>query len=125
MKAELKKRYKRIKYTKLIVSIAVDFIGNATYLIPGIGEGVDVIWAFLSGGILMFALYPKHKIGAALGGVEELLPGTDIVPTALLLWIADYIVNDKKTFANYVRGEVDQEQVIEEILETRRIGNKN
>lgn len=119
MKAELKRRYRRIKFIKLIASIAVDLIGNATYLIPVIGEWGDMVWAFLSGGILMFALYPNHKIGTSLGVVEELLPVTDIIPTATILWITDYVVDNKKTFAKFVRSEVSQEQWIDEIIDTK------
>lgn len=31
----------------------------------------------------MFALFPNHKIGATVNAVQEILPGTDIVPTAV------------------------------------------
>ncbi|MDA3846777.1 MAG: hypothetical protein PF505_09605 [Vallitaleaceae bacterium] len=124
MKNELIKKYKRIKYTKLVISIIIDLIGNASYLFPVIGGIVDIPWAFLSGGVMMFALYPNHKIGAAGGAIEEILPGTDIIPTACILWIIDYIKNDKKTFAEFVRNEVDQEQLIDEILNTHNMITK-
>lgn len=112
---ELKKQYRRKKLVKLLLSIGVDLIGNATYMLPVLGEGADLIWAFLSGGILMFALYPNHKIGATFGGLEELIPGTDIVPTATLLWINDYIIKDKKSFEKYVQTEVEHEQRLDRL----------
>lgn len=115
---ELKKQYKRKKLIKLIASIAVDLIGNATYMLPVLGEGADVLWAFISGGILMFALYPNHKLGATFGGIEELIPGTDIVPTATLLWINDYIIKDKKSFEKYVQTELEHERRLDKIVKT-------
>lgn len=119
MKEALKQRYNKIKYIKLLASIVIDLIGNATYFLPVVGEGGDLVWGFLSGGLLMFALYPNHKIGATLGGLEELIPGTDIVPTATLLWLTDYVMNKQKTFESFVRSELDQDQIIDEIVSAK------
>jgi hypothetical protein len=44
MESDLLKKYKRIKYTKLITAIIIDLIGNASYLIPVLGEVGDVGW---------------------------------------------------------------------------------
>jgi hypothetical protein len=112
LKKELIKKYKRIKYTKLIAAIIIDLIGNASYFLPVVGEGADIVWGLLSGGILMSALFPNHKKGAAINVVEEILPGTDIVPTASILWLIDYMINNKKTFENFVRSEVNQHKLI-------------
>lgn len=125
MKNELIKKYKRIKYTKLIAAIIIDLIGSTSYLLPVLGEVGDIVWGLLSGGILMFALFPNHKIGATVNVVEEILPGTDIVPTASILWLMDYMINNKKTFENFVRSEVNQDKLIDEILNTNVISNRD
>ena len=31
--------------------LLMDGIGFASYLIPGLGEGIDIIWALISGGL--------------------------------------------------------------------------
>lgn len=75
---------------KLIVSLTVDFIGSMSYLLPVVGEGFDVAWAPISM-ILVGAMYDEsspHLKYVAL--MEELLPFTDIVPSATLGWMKEY-----------------------------------
>ncbi|MGB1231752.1 MAG: hypothetical protein ACPG5M_05880 [Winogradskyella sp.] len=81
------------KYQKLILGVFFDAMGFVSFLIPGIGEFSDVIWAPISAW-LMTKLY-KGKIGkiaAVVAFVEEALPVTDIVPTFTLMWIYTYVV---------------------------------
>jgi len=65
----------------------MDLIGFASYVIPGIGELTDAIWAPISGLIFFLAF---RKWSGAIGGVfdmvEELLPGTDFIPTFTIMW---------------------------------------
>lgn len=70
--------------TKFVISVIIDIIGMATYLIPGLGEFADAIWAPIQG-ILIYILY-RNLIGSGIGVVEELLPMTDAVPSATLMW---------------------------------------
>ena len=75
---------------KLLVSLLVDGIGSMSYLLPLVGEGFDVAWAPLSM-MLVGAMYdassPNLKYVALM---EELLPFTDIVPSATLGWMKEF-----------------------------------
>ena len=75
---------------KLIVSLTIDLIGSASYLIPIAGEGFDLTWAPISM-ILVGALYdgvmPNLKYIALM---EELLPFTDFIPSATLGWVKEF-----------------------------------
>ena len=88
------KKYKKIKYFKLIAAIVIDVVGIVTYFIPAIAESGDWVWAPISG-VLILLLFPNHKKMAIAGVLEEILPFTDIMPTALLAWRLDYM-NDKE-----------------------------
>ncbi|MDC6354149.1 MULTISPECIES: hypothetical protein [unclassified Robiginitalea] len=79
------------KKRKLLFGLLFDGIGMLSLLIPGLGPALDLIWAPLAGW-LMTQLY-AGTAGRAAGFVafaEELLPGTDIVPTFTLMWIYTY-----------------------------------
>jgi|ERR1712166_143943 len=76
------------KWMKLAISILIDIIGILTFLIPVIAEVMDVFWAPLSA-LLVFQLYGNTLLsGVAL--VEELLPFTDVFPTATVGWALQY-----------------------------------
>ena len=65
----------------------MDLIGYVTYAIPFLGELADIVWAPLSS-IIFFASFGGWK--GALGGlgnfIEELLPGTDFIPSFTIMW---------------------------------------
>src|SRR5687768_9462002 len=73
----------------LFFCIIMDLIGYASYAIPMVGEIIDFIWAPISA-IIFFMTFGGWK--GALGGlgnmVEELLPGTDFIPSFTLMWFA-------------------------------------
>lgn len=94
-------KFSREKYLKLVGCIIIDGIGYLSYLLPVFGEISDVIWAPISA-ISIFALFPKQKLFAVGGLVEELLPGADIVPTATIAWINWYIRHEKNAKNQYV-----------------------
>ena len=75
---------------KLIVSLLIDFVGSASYLLPLVGEGFDLTWAPVSM-ILVGALYddimPNLKYVAF---IEELLPFTDWIPSATMGWVKEF-----------------------------------
>ena len=77
---------------KLLACLAVDVIGFASYLIPGVGELGDVGWAPFQAYFLYF-MFGGARI-AAVGFFEEILPGTDFVPTATLGWISENVEFD-------------------------------
>lgn len=76
---------------KLIVCLIIDFIGSSSYLIPGAGEGFDLFWAPVQT-ILVAAMFddisPSLKY---VSFVEEILPFTDLVPTASLGWLREFV----------------------------------
>lgn len=80
-------------WTKLIFSIFIDLIGMVSYLLPGIGEVWDVIWGAISG-FLIWLLYGNIFV-AGFGFLEEIFPGTDIIPTATLMWCYEYFRGGK------------------------------
>ncbi len=82
------------KYTKLLLGIVFDVIGYTSYIIPGIAELTDIIWAPASA-YLMTKLYKgkKGKIAAVIAFVEEAMPWLDIIPTFTLMWFYTYVFN--------------------------------
>lgn len=76
------------KYRKLILGIIFDLIGMVSFTIPFIGEFGDVVWAPVSG-LLMMWMYKgtRGKVAGVLSFVEEIFPVTDIIPSFTLMWI--------------------------------------
>jgi len=75
------------KQPSLIFCILMDIIGYATYAIPCLGEFADILWAPISS-IIFMASFGGWK--GAVGGVgnflEEILPGTDFIPSFTIMW---------------------------------------
>jgi hypothetical protein len=80
------------KARDLFLGILFDLIGMASYIFPFLGEFTDVIWAPISG-ILMMWMYKGMigKISGVFSIIEELLPGIDFIPTFTLTWIYKYV----------------------------------
>ena len=83
----------RTKWDKarFAVSVLMDLVGSGSYLGYLLGPGAvateasDVVFAPVQAFWLLVAYHRWDAIGAALvGGVEELMPGTDAVPTCTL-----------------------------------------
>ncbi|MBT8281778.1 MAG: hypothetical protein KJO16_09380 [Muriicola sp.] len=80
----------KIKY--LLLGLLFDGIGMLSFMIPGIGEFSDVIWAPIAAWI-MTRMY-KGKIGQIAGIVtfiEEIVPGLDLIPSFTLMWLYTFI----------------------------------
>ncbi|KAG7383104.1 hypothetical protein PHYPSEUDO_004026 [Phytophthora pseudosyringae] len=74
---------------KLVASLAIDFLGNATFVVPGLGEMADVLWAPVSAK-MVDTLYKESSPHAKyVAFFEELLPFTDFIPTATLAWMKE------------------------------------
>ena len=71
-------------FMKLVSSIVIDIIGVSTFAVPGVGELLDVMWAPVSGFIIN-QVYGSPGF-AFMGFAEEILPFTDILPTATIAW---------------------------------------
>jgi len=82
------------KQPSLIFCILMDFIGYATYAIPFLGEFGDVLWAPISSMIFMKTFGGwKGVLGGFGNFIEELLPGTDFIPSFTIMW---FIQNTQK-----------------------------
>ncbi len=77
------------KWERLALSLVLDTIGCSSYLIPVLGEFTDLAWAPVFC-ICVAAMYSESSPYAHyIGLIEELLPFTDIIPTATLAWIRE------------------------------------
>lgn len=82
------------KYKMLLLSILFDLVGMLSFVIPGVGEFSDVIWAPVSV-YFITKMYKGTvgKIGGAISFLEEIgIFGTDILPTFTLTWIYTYLI---------------------------------
>jgi hypothetical protein len=75
----------------LAFCILMDLIGYASFSIPLFGELFDLIWAPISAVIYMRMFGGvKGFFGGMFNFVEELLPGTDLIPTFTITWFLQY-----------------------------------
>lgn len=75
----------------LIFCILMDLIGYATYAVPVLGELGDIIWAPMSA-LIFFAIFGSWKgvLGGLFNFIEELLPGTDFIPSFTIMWFIQH-----------------------------------
>lgn len=98
-------------YQRLFLSLGVDAMGSASYLLPVVGEAFDLGWAPAQT-ILIMALY--DEVASPLKYVsfaEEALPFTDVVPSATLGWLVQFGLP-------WVFGKKESEATVEEVDET-------
>ena len=76
------------KQPSLLICILLDFIGFATYTIPGLGELADLVWAPVSA-VIFFKLFGgwKGAAGGVFNFIEELMPGLDFIPSFNIMCI--------------------------------------
>lgn len=78
-------------WAKLVISLLIDLIGSSSYLLPLVGEAFDLAWAPIQM-IMVMAMYdlitPNLKY---VSFAEEILPFTDIVPTATIGWGFEFV----------------------------------
>lgn len=88
------------KYIKLFLGMVLDAMGYVSFLIPGIGEFSDIIWAPISGW-LMTRLYKGKagRIAGVIAFIEEALPGFDVIPSFTLMWIYTYVFSKQQAMA--------------------------
>ena len=93
----IQKPVKSNKRSNLILGILFDLIGMASYIIPGVAEYIDIIWAPISA-LLMFSMYKgiTGKVAGVVSFIEEAFPFIDIIPTFTLTWIYKYIINKEE-----------------------------
>ena len=96
------------KYAKLGLSVLFDAIGMASFVIPGVGEFSDVVWAPVAA-LLMTKMYKGNvgKAGAVFAFIEEAAPGLDVIPTFTIMWVYNYVFKKNETEADENVIEVD------------------
>lgn len=88
---------KNDKMSKLMLCLLFDGIGMLSYVVPVFGETIDLIWAPISG--LLLVLMFKGTVGklaGVFGFIEELIPFVDIIPTFTITWFYTYIIKGGK-----------------------------
>ncbi len=100
------KKMKKENNTSLLLCIVMDIIGYWTYSIPFFGEIADLVWAPVSAAIFfkMFGGW-KGAVGGLFNFVEELLPGTDFIPSFTLMWLFRNVGQGRKTYSS---GEISK-----------------
>lgn len=85
-----------IKMRNLLLGLLFDLIGMLSFSIPFLGEFSDVIWAPISG-FLMVWMYKGNsgKVGGVFSFLEELIPFTDFIPSFTLMWFYRYVIVKK------------------------------
>jgi hypothetical protein len=65
----------------------MDLVGFATYSIPLLGEFGDILWAPISS-VIFFLTFGgwKGAMGGVFNFIEEILPGTDFIPSFTLMY---------------------------------------
>lgn len=85
---------KNLKYKLLVKGLMYDAIGMATYAIPVVGPFLDLLWApYASKKMSEMYSGRKGKIASILVFIEEILPGTDVIPTFTLMWLYTFVWN--------------------------------
>ncbi|WP_432673302.1 hypothetical protein [Flavobacterium sp. SM2513] len=84
---------KKNKTRDLVLSLLFDAIGMMSFSIPFLGEFPDVVWAPISG-LLMVWMYKgtMGKVAGVVSFLEEILPATDIIPSFTLMWFYTYLI---------------------------------
>ena len=70
------------KKPTLTFCLIMDLLGSATFLLPGLGEWFDILWAPVSAMLFFNSFGGKvGRIGSIINFAEEILPFTDFIPT--------------------------------------------
>ena len=85
------------KNSKLILSLLFDGIGMLSYIVPVFAEVTDLVWAPISG-ILLITMYRGTigKLAGVFGFIEELVPFIDFLPTFTITWFYTYVIKGGK-----------------------------
>jgi hypothetical protein len=85
------------KNSKLILSLLFDGIGMLSYIVPVFAEVTDLVWAPISG-ILLMTMYKGTigKLAGVFGFIEELVPFLDFIPTFTITWFYTYVIKGGK-----------------------------
>jgi len=89
---------KLLKDRLFIKGLMYDALGMLSMAIPLVGPFLDILWAPYAAK-KMNEMYPgkKGKVASVLVFLEEILPGTDIIPTFTLMYFYTFVWSKKKT----------------------------
>lgn len=91
----------------LIFCILMDLVGYATYAIPVLGEFADILWAPISSVIFMATFGGMKGVLGGFGNfIEELLPGTDFIPSFTIMWFIQTMQKKKSSTAIQTRTSI-------------------
>lgn len=117
--ATLLQGYKQTKYGKLGAALFLDVIGMSTYPLPVIGELGDLAWG-PAAAFLGHLLFKKTGWSAFTLG-EEILPFTDVIPSATMTWHQTYVKNSTEARAAYCQ----EQAAVRGVLGSRSAGQHN
>lgn len=88
---------KNDKMSKLVLCLLFDGIGMLSYVVPVFAEVTDLVWAPISG-ILLITMYRGTigKLAGVFGFIEELVPFIDFLPTFTITWFYTYVIKGGK-----------------------------
>jgi len=71
----------------IAICIVMDLVGVFTYILPGVGEFGDIVWAPISA-MIFYKLFGGRvgMIGGVLNFLEEVIPFTDFIPSFTIAW---------------------------------------
>lgn len=86
-----------LKNKLLIKSLTYDGLGMLTLAIPFVGPFLDLFWAPYAAK-KMREMYPgkKGKIASIIVFIEEILPGTDVIPSFTLMYFYTFVWKKEK-----------------------------
>ena len=113
----LRIRFEKEKQFKLFIALGIDLLGMLSYLIPGLGEIFDLAIAPISA-ILVFVLFGRKFSWAAFTFIEELVPMTDVIPSATIAWYSIYVTNEIETIS-----EMDKQEKLKQKMFDNLDGN--
>lgn len=105
----LRKKFESEKQTKLIIAIVIDLLGVLSYLVPGMMEFSDMGIAPISA-ILVYILFKRKLKWATFTFLEELIPFTDVIPSATIAWHDIYVRNQERTIREMIESETKKEE---------------
>jgi hypothetical protein len=79
---------------QLGLCVLMDIIGVATYLVPGLGELGDVVYAPIQG-IVAWMMFGGERWGTVwtiVSVAEELLPFVDVFPSMTVGWVLKFVL---------------------------------
>lgn len=96
-------------YKKLTKCVLLDLVGMASFAVPGIGPFLDIVWAPVAASISykMFG-NQRGKYTSLITFIEELLPGTDVIPSFTIFWfLFDFLKlgKEKSNTADYLKTQ--------------------